>query len=93
MRSLGLALLGAITATGLALASPAAFAQENQFLGGIQHFFEGMTPNGSMRQAYEAGRRDEYKELMAERGQFCEPQQAPQALNTQPYGFAPPYAR
>lgn len=75
-------LWGGLMVATLALASMPARAQ---FLGDVQHFFDGMTPNGSMRQAYEAGRHDEYAALQARRDLWC----APQASNTQPYNTQP----
>jgi hypothetical protein len=69
-----------------ALAMTPAHAQPNQFANDVLHFFDGMTPNGSMRQAYEAGRHDERAALLSRRDQWCSPQQ-PYA--TQPYGYGP----
>jgi hypothetical protein len=66
----------------LVLAVTPARAQQNDFLGGMKNFFSGMTPNGSMRQAYEAGRRDEYAALQAQRDRLCAPQNY-----AQPYNF------
>ena len=62
-----------LLAAPLSAAAPAR-AQQNQLLGGVQHFFDGMTPNGSLRQAYEAGRRDEYAALQSARDHACAPQ-------------------
>lgn len=87
MRTMLAALMG--VALGLpVLAITPAHAQPNQFGNDVQHFFEGMTPNGSMRQAYEAGRHDEYAALMSRRDRLC----SPQTYNTQPYGYYGPYA-
>ncbi len=85
MRSLWIVLTGAALALPLVLAITPAHAQPNQFANDVQHFFEGMTPNGSMRQAYEAGRHDEYAALQSRRDLWC----APQASNVQPYNTQP----
>jgi hypothetical protein len=71
-------------AIGLAamLASAPAWAQQDDFLGNMKHFFSGMMPNGGMCQAYEAGRRDEYAALQAQRDRVCAPQNY-----VQPYRF------
>ncbi len=83
-----------LTATALvlplALAVPPAQAQQNQFADNVQHFFEGMTPSGSMRQAYEAGRRDEYAALRNRGALGCAPQSYGYNYNTQPYGYPSP---
>ncbi len=83
MRARWVASAGAVAGMALMLASAPARAQQNDFLGDMKHFFSGMTPNGSMRQAYEAGRRDEYAALQAQRDRLC----APQTYNAQPYRF------
>ncbi len=83
MRARWAAPAGAAVGLGLVLAVTPARAQQNDFLGDMKHFFGGMTPNGGMRQAYEAGRRDEYAALQSQRERLC----APQASNAQPRSF------
>ncbi len=83
MRARWTAPAGAVVGLALVLAAAPARAQQNDFLGGVKNFFSGMTPNGSMRQAYLAGRRDEYAALQAQRERLC----APQANNAQPQHF------
>ena len=97
MRIVRAGLTGGVLAMTVAVGIPAAHAQ---LLGDVQHFFDGMTPNGSMRQAYEAGRHDEYAALQARRDLWCAPPSNTQAYNvppppapTQPYGYGyGPYA-
>ncbi len=92
MRAMRAAVAGAVLLAIPMLPAGPARAQQNQsqqnpLLGGIQHFFEGMTPNGSLRQAYQSGRRDEYAALQSARDQAC----APQASDRQRYagGYDP----
>jgi hypothetical protein len=83
MRARWAAPAGAVIGLAAVLAVAPARAQQNDFLGNMKNFFSGMTPNGSMRQAYEAGRRDEYAALQSQRERLC----APQAYGAQPPSF------
>ena len=74
MRARWAASASAAVALAMLLAVTPARAQRNDFLGNMKNFFSGMTPNGSMRQAYEAGRRDEYAALQSQRDRICAPQ-------------------